>query len=67
MKLHPRYHATESARLDVEKAIASAWTEYDLTPIEVVKILADLTSSYAKYPLRTERHPNDESKKADEA
>ncbi len=67
MRLHPRHAKTTRARLDISDAVIEASEEHNLTSGEIVSILAALTSDYTKYILRSERHPNEPDKKADEA
>jgi hypothetical protein len=64
---HPRFTQVARARCDLDFAICNAQETHELTPAELVSILASLTSEYAKYVLRKERYPLNPDKKSDEA
>ena len=55
------------AHLAAATAIAENWKEHDLTWGEILAFHAKETASCANYIIRTDRHPDDPSKKGDEA
>lgn len=67
IQLHPRTMIVARARSVIAQHICEVWEREQLTPLEVVSILAGLTSDHVRWPMRDERHPNDPNKKADEA
>jgi hypothetical protein len=66
VRLHPRYAIAKAAELQISKAIGDAVTEHDLTYAEVLLILTGELKLWATYLLRTERHPDNPERKADE-
>ena len=72
MTVHPRASLTKALELDLRKAIGEALQKHpDLTEVEIARALHHVLSSEAgawlNFVLRTERHPNEPDKKADEA
>lgn len=67
MRLHPRYTIAKAAELQISAAISAAIQEHDISYAELLVILAEQQRMYATYLLRTERHPDDPERKADEA
>lgn len=66
MRLHPRYAIAKDAELQIGTAIGAAIREHDITYAELLVILAEQQRKWAVYLLRTERHPEDPDRKADE-
>lgn len=67
MKLHERVTRCQQASADLHE-VALEWIDrHDLTWAEAIRCLAGLITSWSKYPVQGERHPNDPSKRADEA
>jgi len=67
IQLHARTLVVARCRNRLGAAVNAMWEDDELTAAEIVHILASLTSEYTKYCLRSERHPEDPNKKADEA
>jgi len=67
MKLHPRFKVTQEASDKISKAVSDIQNDYELTDWELVGILLEEALQVKRYALRSERHPNDSNKKADEA
>lgn len=67
-KVHERYFVVERAGLDLQNSYL-AWrgVHDNLTYLEVLRILNGIVADEVKYALRSERHPEDAEKKADEA
>ena len=53
---HPRLKKVLDAQTEIVHAITAVEEKYDLTAIEVVKILNEYTALTLKYALRVERH-----------
>jgi hypothetical protein len=66
MRIHPRTRMVDQARRDLEGKFYDLWQELDLTSVEALSIAAPLVQLPIKYMLRTERHPDDPDKGADE-
>lgn len=67
MKIHPRYEIVRQAALDLGEALAPIIKKHHLTYVELNEILLSEALNWNKYAKRAERHPNDPSKKGDEA
>ena len=67
LRLHERTRLVEKAEYELDAAVAKIVTEHDLTYGEILSILSVLLSRYARFLVRTERHPDDPDKKGDEA
>ncbi len=67
IRLHPRYQIVQEARHEVGKALTDAIDKHGLTYGEIFSVLSDVMGEWAKYAIRSERHPDDASKKGDEA
>lgn len=65
MKIHPRYDVVNRARGRIRTAITYAIREDELTHIELLGILNEVTATWLKFALRAERHPDDPDKSAD--
>ena len=65
MKIHPRHIIESEAKCALSTAIVEVEQKYELTPAELVRMLASEISSYNNYVLRYERHGN-YTDKADE-
>jgi hypothetical protein len=66
MRLHARTLPVQSARLDLETKVWEWMQEHDVTYVEAVRCLLEVTQEITKYQLREERHPGDSDHKADE-
>jgi hypothetical protein len=66
MRLHTRTRIVSDAEVELTAFISQLGRKYHLTSIELLQILATRSQNELKYMLRSERHPNDPSKKADE-
>lgn len=64
--LHKRYRLCADARLALSGLILKWLEQYDLTELEVIRMLNQEQESWIRCALRTERHPEDPSRKADE-
>ncbi len=67
IELHERFWIVQSARPDLGQALLDLVKKHELTPIELVGLLAGEIQNYHRYALRRERHPRHKNKKADEA
>ena len=67
MKLHARTLPVQAASGELRLMVATWQERHDLTDVEALHVLLDITSGRTKYMLRAERHPDDVEKKADEA
>ena len=67
MKLHERTMRCQKAESDLRGVLLNWLEAHDLTWAEVIRCLAHILSSWTKYPVREERHPDDPDKGADEA
>ena len=65
--LHKRFEIVQKAKLALMQHLIDVTVEHELTPIEVIGILAERIERYQTYALRKERHPRHKNKKADEA
>lgn len=66
MRLHERTFIVRTAHLQIASAISAAEKVHSLTFAEIFSILGLLIADYAKYAIRSERHP-DSDKRGDEA
>lgn len=66
MKVHPRMFAVQKAQADMDLLLLDFRSKHDLTDIEFLQCLNYIGQSTLKYMLRTERHPNNPDKRADE-
>ncbi len=66
MKLHPRTPIVTKARLQLDNALWDMISHHQLTFVETLQILHELTAAQLKFMLRAERHPEDPNKKGDE-
>ena len=64
--VHPRLFIVQEAKSDLATALVAATKKFNLTPIEIIRMLVEEIQYYSLYILRAERHPEDPSKKADE-
>lgn len=64
-KLHPRHRIVAEARHELGMTVAKFVKEHDLTYGELFSILAVEMSTWAKYAIRDERHPEDSDKPGD--
>lgn len=67
IRVHPRTQIVRAASLDLEQAVWKVIKDHDLTYIETLKIINEATGNVLRYALRSERHPDDPEKRADEA
>lgn len=67
MKLHPRTLPVQSASSQIRMRLLDYEQDLDLTPAEMLAILAEAQQMYVTRLLRDERHPDDPDRKADEA
>lgn len=67
IKLHPRTLQVNRAENAISRKLLEMQEELELTDIEMVRAITLYLQSITKYMLRAERHPEDPSKKADEA
>lgn len=67
MDTHPRTQKVRLARLDIERAVLEISEREGLTFVETVQALADTLQLLGKHALRSERHPRNPNKGADEA
>ena len=66
LRLHPRTMIVQSASAHLYGALLNFQSERDLTDAEMMTVLAENVQRWAKFQLRTERHPDDPERKADE-
>jgi hypothetical protein len=67
LRLHPRTMPVQRAEVEIRAQLLDLQEEYDLTDIEMLRILISAQQSITKYMLRAERHPGNPDMKADEA
>ena len=67
MKLHERTMRVQAAGAQLKFDLIKFHDEHDLTLIEMLTLLQDAQRSITKHLLRAERHPDDPSRRADEA
>ena len=67
MSLHPRYFIVGKAKVEFTEAVEKIVAKHDLTIAEVISMVAEYLSTYAKYRIRAERHPNNPDKGGDES
>lgn len=67
VKLHERTLMVQRASVRIREDLEKLQARYGLTDVEVLRILNHHQDTITKYMLRTERHPDDPSKKAGEA
>lgn len=66
MKLHGRTLLVQSARNEMTYELLRLSSKHELTLVELAQTLGIMLSEVHKWMLRAERHPEDETKKADE-
>lgn len=66
MKLHPRFFIVKRADNELGMFVIDWAKRHDLTWTEIVRCLLNEASECTRYMLRSERHPDDQNKKADE-
>lgn len=66
MKLHPRFKLVKAAQIDLDEAISAAIQVYELTPMELIKLLSSAILEVTTDGIRLERHGTTD-KKGDEA
>ncbi len=67
VKLHPRTLMMKRAEIELEDFLLRWAGRHDLTWCEIARALTERTQRCLTLILRTERHPGDPNKKADEA
>lgn len=67
MQLHPRTNIVDKARSKLAEFMLQLEQEHDLTYGEMLSLLCKQAAEVARYLIRDERHPNNPSKKGDEA
>lgn len=67
IRIHPRAQIVSGAEQQISRRVAEIANTVDLTHVEVVSILLRLAADWHRFVLRSERHPDDPNKKADEA
>lgn len=61
--IHPRVMPFQKARADINDAVTEAIARHrDLTYLELLQILNEISASWLKYGIRDERHPNEPDK-----
>ncbi|WFC43215.1 hypothetical protein [Pseudoxanthomonas sp. SE1] len=63
---HPRTQLVRLAQIDIERAVLEVAERNGLTYVETMQGLARAMESFSKHALRSERHPDDPDKGADE-
>jgi len=66
MKMHPRTAAVDRAEVETGQALLAIAEKYNLTPTERLIILNQHIGTMLKYCLRSERHPDEPGRPADE-
>jgi len=66
LRLHPRTMPVQKAEGHFKRYVYEFQVEYNVTDIEMLRILIDTQQSITKYMLRAERHPDNPDQKADE-
>lgn len=67
IKLHPRYFIVEKHKIEYLKLMIDFEKNADLTYTELLGILLEyIQNNVVRYMKRSERHPDDPEKKADE-
>jgi hypothetical protein len=66
VKLHPRTLPVQRARIELDELVWKWMNAHDVTYVEAVRCLLEVTQTITKYQLREERHPGDPERKADE-
>ena len=67
LKIHPRTMIVQKADSELARFLLDLAKKHDLTYGEIFALIGRQISEYAKYQIRTERHPDDPEKKGDEA
>lgn len=67
LRIHPRLLKVKEVSAKLGIRVCDLIEEYNLTAIEAVSILLELAQVWNRYALRVERHPDDPTRKADEA
>ncbi len=67
MKLHPRTQPVGSASAYTRSALLDIQDEFELTDVEMLRILLEAAERVSKHLLRAERHPDNQELKGDEA
>ncbi|GGM27867.1 hypothetical protein GCM10011608_10870 [Micromonospora sonchi] len=65
MRLHARTMPVQRASNAIRAELGRLQDEYDLTDVEMLRVLIEHQQSITKYMLRAERHPDDPDRKAD--
>ena len=66
MKLHKRTMLVQKAAAELDSLLIEWLERHDLTWLEAIQTLQIKSAYWMRYPLRSERHPDDPEKKADE-
>lgn len=66
MKLYSRVPIVDCADMEIGRELSKIIERFDLTYLEIQNILIHRLAHYNKYALRSERHPEDPDKGADE-
>lgn len=67
MEIHPRVQVVEAAQVDLAESFTKIVLKHQLTYLEGLKILMNQALRLSQFALRDERHPDDPTRKADEA
>lgn len=67
LRVHERYFKERTAGLELSGLYLEWRGRCDLTHLECLRILNGIVADEIKFALRSERHPDDPDKKADEA
>ena len=67
MQLHERTMKVQGAGIELSGHVWDTIKKHDLTYGEITSLLSQEIIKVAKYQIRTERHPNNPSKRGDEA
>jgi hypothetical protein len=66
LRMHPRTRPVGIAEAAIRMRLWEMQEEYDLTDVEMMRVLIGAQQGISKYMLRAERHPGDPERKADE-
>lgn len=67
MRLHPRTQHVSGAEAAIRSALLDLQGEFDLTDVEMLRVLLGCAERTSRHLLRAERHPGNPEHKADEA
>jgi hypothetical protein len=67
IQLHPRTELVQKAENDLRNIVWEWAKRHEVTYLESLQCLALVQETFCKYAIRHERHPEDPTKKGDEA